>query len=68
MVSVLDSRAVDRVFKARSVHTKNYKTGMFCFSAKHAALLSKSKNLLARKQDYVSEWSNTTTPGYCSVS
>ena len=38
MVSVLVSNAVDRVFEPRSGQTKDYKIGIFCFSAKHAAL------------------------------
>ena len=32
-----------------------------CFSAKHAALRSKSKDWLARNQDTVSEWSDIST-------
>ena len=44
MVSVLASNAVDRGFEHRSCQTKDYKIGMWCFSAKHAALRSKSKN------------------------
>jgi hypothetical protein len=38
MVSVLGSNVVDREFYPRSSQTKNYKFGMFCFSAKHATL------------------------------
>ena len=55
MVSVLASSAVDRGFKLRSDQTKDYKIGMCCFSAKHAALRSKSKDGLARNQNYVLE-------------
>ena len=44
MVSVFASSAVD------------YKIGICCFSAKHAALRSKSKDWLARNQNNVSEW------------
>jgi hypothetical protein len=36
--------------------TKDYTIGSWCFSAKHAALRSKSKDWLARNQDNVSEW------------
>jgi len=36
--------------------TEDYKIGMSCFSAEHAALRSKSKDGLARNQDNVSEW------------
>jgi len=53
---VLTSSAVDRVFESRSGQTKDYKTGICCFSAKHAALRTKSKDWLARNQDNVSEW------------
>ena len=38
MVSVLASRAVDRGFDPESGQTKNYKIGICCFFAKHAAL------------------------------
>jgi len=36
--------------------TKDYKIGICCFSAKHAALRRNSKDWLARNQDNVSEW------------
>ena len=45
--------AVDRGFEPRSGHTKDYKIGICCFSAKHVALRSKSKDWLARNQDNV---------------
>ena len=44
MVSVLALSAVDRGFDARSGQTKDYKIGICCFSAKHAALRRKSKD------------------------
>ena len=50
MVSVLASSAVDRGFEPRSGQTKDYKIGICSFSAKHAALMSKSKDWLARNQ------------------
>ena len=34
---------------------------VFCFSAKHAALRSKSKEWLAWNRDNVSEWSDMST-------
>jgi hypothetical protein len=37
MVSVLASSAVDRGFEPWSGQTKDYKIGICCFSAKHAA-------------------------------
>ena len=61
MVRVLASSAVDRGFESRSGQTKDYKIGICCFSAKHAARRRKSKHGLARNQDNVSEW------GYMSV-
>ena len=56
MVSVLASNAVDHGFKPIPVKTKDYKIGICCFSAEHAALRSKSKDELAWYQDNVSEW------------
>jgi hypothetical protein len=43
MVCVLASSAVDRGFEPQSGQTKDYKIGICCFSAKHAALRRKSK-------------------------
>jgi hypothetical protein len=63
MVSVLVSSAVDREFEPRSGQTKDYKIGICCFSAKHAALRRKSKDCLARNQNNVSEWSDTSSCG-----
>jgi hypothetical protein len=54
MVSVFASSAVDRGFEAWSGQTKDYKIGICCFSDKHAALKSKSKDWLARNQNNVS--------------
>jgi hypothetical protein len=48
MVSVLASSVVDRGFEPRSGQTNDYKIGICCFSDKHAALRSKSKDWLAR--------------------
>jgi hypothetical protein len=53
MVRMLAS--VDRGLEPRSDQTKDYKIGMCCFSAKHAALRRKSKDWLARNQDNVSQ-------------
>ena len=61
MVNVLASSAVDRGFEPRSGQTKDYKIGICCFSAKHAALRRKSKDWLARNQNNVSEWSDIFT-------
>ena len=63
MVSVLASSAVDRGFEPRSGQTKNYKIGICCFSAKHAALRRKSKDWLVRNQNNVSEWGDMSIRG-----
>ena len=42
---------VDGGFEPRSGQTKDYKTGICCFSAKHATLKRKSTDWLARNQD-----------------
>ena len=63
MFSVLASSVVDRGFEPGSGQTKDYEIGMCCFSVKHAALRRKSKDLLARNQDNVSEWSDMSTHG-----
>jgi hypothetical protein len=52
----LTPSAVDRGFERRSGKTKDNKIGIYCFSAKHATLKRKSKDLLARNQNNVSEW------------
>ena len=61
MVSVLASSAVDRGFGPRSDHTKDYEIDICCFSAKYAALRSKSKDWLDRNQNNVSEWNDMST-------
>ena len=63
MVTVLASSAIDRGFEPQSGQTKNYKIGICCFSAKHAALRRKRKDWLSRNQNNVSEWSNMSTRG-----
>jgi hypothetical protein len=47
MVSMLASSGVDRGFEPWSGQTKDYEIGIYCFSAKHAALRRKSKDWLA---------------------
>ena len=61
--SVLDRSAIDRGFETRSGQTKDYKIGICCFSAKHAALRRENKDWLARNQDNVSEWGDISTHG-----
>ena len=63
IVSVLASSVVDRGFEPRSGQIKDYKNGICCFSAKHAALRSKSKDWVARNQNNVSECSDMSTGG-----
>jgi hypothetical protein len=63
VVSVLVSKAVDRGFQPQSGQTKDFKIGICCFSAKHAALRRKSEDWLARYQNIMSEWSNMSTRG-----
>ena len=55
MVSVLSLSVVDRGFESRSGQTKDYKIGICCFSAKHAASMIKCKEWLAWHKDNVSE-------------
>jgi hypothetical protein len=61
MVSVLVSSAGDRGLKPWSGQTKDFKIGICCFSAKHAALRRKNKDWLAWNQNNVSEWSDMST-------
>jgi hypothetical protein len=56
MVSMLTSSAVDCGSELRSGLIKDYKIGICCFAAKHAALKRKSKDWWAWNQDNVSEW------------
>ena len=56
MVNMLAPRVVDHGFEPRSGETKDYKIGICCFSAKHAALRRKNKDWLARNLDNVYEW------------
>ena len=61
MVSMLTSSVIDRGFEPWSGQTKDNKIGICCFSAKHAALRSKSKDWLAQNQDNVSKWRDIST-------
>ena len=63
MVSVLASSVVDRWFEPLLGQTKDYKIGICCFSAKHAALRRKNKDWLARNQDNLSKWDDTSNRG-----
>jgi hypothetical protein len=61
---VLASSAVDHGFELQSGKIKDYKIGIFCFSAKHAALRKKSKDSLAQNEDNVSEWDDMSICGH----
>jgi hypothetical protein len=52
----------------QSGQSKDYKIGICCFSAKHAASRRKNKDWLARNQDNVSEWSDIFIRTVVSVS
>jgi hypothetical protein len=65
VVRVLVSSVVDRGFEPRLGQTKAYQIGIYCFSAKHAALWRKNKDLLARNQDNVSEWATCLSADCC---
>ena len=54
MVSVLASSAEGRVFDPWPGQTEDIKIGICCFSPKHAALRSKSKDWSAHNQNNVS--------------
>ena len=62
MVSMLISSAVDCGFEPWSGQTKDYKIGICCFSAKHAALRRKNKDWLARNQDNLFEFGRLVYP------
>jgi hypothetical protein len=47
---VLASSSVGRKFEPRSGQTKDYKSGICCFSAKHAALRRKDNDWLTRNE------------------
>ena len=52
-------------FEPQSGQTKNYKIGICCFSAKHAALQSKSKDWLDQNRDkMLCQWSDTSFLGF----
>jgi hypothetical protein len=66
MLSMLASSAVVRGFEPRSCQSKDYEIGICCFSVKHAAVRKKIKDWLARNQNNVFEWSDTSTRGLSS--
>jgi hypothetical protein len=50
-------------YQPQSGQTKDYTIGICCFSARHEALRSKSKDWLARNQNNVSEWIDMSSHG-----
>ena len=64
MVSVVTSSEVDRGLDPQSDQSTEYKIGVCVASPlKHAALMSKSKDWLARNQNIVSEWGDMSIHG-----
>jgi len=63
IINLLALSAVDHGFESWLGQTKDYKIGICCFSANHAALRNKSKDWLAWNKDNVSEWSNMSIYG-----
>ena len=64
MVSFFSNLSViDHGFEPRSGKAKDYKIGICCFSAKHAALRRKSNDWLNQNQDNVSEWGDISICG-----
>ena len=63
MFSVLVASAVNCGFEPRSGQSKDYKIGICCLFANHAAFRSYSKEWFAQNQDNVSEWSDMSGGG-----
>ena len=63
MINVLASRVVCRGIQPRSDRTKDYKIGIYCFSAKHIALRRENKDWLSRNRDNVSKWGDMFVRG-----
>ena len=57
------SSAVDHMFNLRLGQTKGCKLAICCYSADHAAVMSKSKDGWSRNQDNESEWGDLSTHG-----
>ena len=63
MVSVLASSVVDGGFESWSGPIKHYKTGIWCFSAKHVSLKRKNKGWFASNLENVFEWGDMSIRG-----
>jgi hypothetical protein len=61
MASMLTLSVVDCELEPWSGQTKDYKTGICSFSAKHAAIRRKGKDWLAQNQNNVSKLSDMST-------
>ena len=57
------SRAVDHRFELRSGQTEGCKLAIYCYSADHAAVMSKYKDWWPRNQHNVTEWGDLSTRG-----
>ena len=69
IIHVLGSSTVDCVGAPIGSNQRLYQIGIFCFSAKHAALRGKSKDwLAARNQGDVSEWGDMCLSADCCFS
>lgn len=55
--------AGDHGFEPRQSQAKDFKTGIWCFSAKDAALRSKIKDCSARRQNKVFGWCDISSCG-----
>ena len=53
----------NRGFESQSGQIKDYKIGICCFSAEHAALKIKSNDWLARNQDNMCKWGDMSIRG-----
>jgi hypothetical protein len=68
MASMLALSVADCELEPWSGQTKDYKTGICSFSAKHAALRRKGKDWLAQNQNNVSICGATCLPADCCFS
>ena len=66
LLEIQSSRGVNRGFEPRSGQSKDYKIGIYCFSAKHTPLRRKSKDWWTMNQNNVSQWNDMSTRGLLS--
>ena len=63
MVNMLALGTEERWQDPRSGQTKDYQTGICCFSAKHASLMRKGKDWFACNRNNVSVWCDRSFRG-----